>query len=75
MELKLSVDRCFFAELRKTLGEHDALSVVRDALTLLNWAAGERKKGRVILSADSDGQSVERLAMPSLDGVESKTRR
>jgi hypothetical protein len=69
MELRMQVEDRFLNELQNILKAPRATDVVREALTLLNWAAQERAKGRVILSADADGHNVARLAMPSLDRI------
>lgn len=53
--------------LRRKLDLPRTTDIVREALTILNWAVQERERNRVILSADPSGQSVERLAMPVLD--------
>jgi hypothetical protein len=67
MELRMQVEDRFIEELQRSLGYMRSTDVVRDALTILNWAVRESAKGRVILSANSDGHDVARLAMPSLE--------
>jgi hypothetical protein len=69
MELRAQIDDVFMSQLISGLGLRRAVDVVREALTLLNWALEERKRGRVILSADVDGGNVSRLAMPILEAV------
>ncbi len=71
MELRAQIDDVFMSQLISGLGLRRAVDVVREALTLLNWALEERKRGRVILSADVDGGNVSRLAMPILEAVRS----
>ena len=68
MELRMQVDDRFIGVLQDKLNLR-ATEIVREALTILNWAVYERGRGRVILSADPNGQSVERLAMPVLDRI------
>jgi hypothetical protein len=68
MELRMQIDDGFMETLRRRL-DLRATDIVREALTILNWAVHERERGRVILSADPNGQSVERLAMPVLDRI------
>jgi len=43
--------------------------IVRDAITLYNWAVEEKAKGRVLLTTDASGGEAVRLAMPSLESV------
>jgi hypothetical protein len=69
MELRMQVDDVFMGKLRK-LVDMTATDVVRESLTLFNWAVEERTKGRVILSADEKGHNVTRLAMPSLESLQ-----
>jgi hypothetical protein len=70
MELRMNIDDKFMNTLQLKLGgEVRASDVVREALTILNWAVDERLKGRLILSADSDGKDVTRLALPSLEQI------
>jgi hypothetical protein len=54
------------------LGGVKATDVVREALTLFNWASEERAHGRLILSTDREGKDVARLAMPSLAKIQER---
>jgi hypothetical protein len=54
------------ADLKSTLGLRTNTELVQEALTMLNWAAEEKKKGRQIFSAKPDGKDITRLAMKSL---------
>lgn len=63
----MQIDNEFVGNLQKELKVQKATDVVREALTILNWAVQERKKNRTILSANTQGKEVVRLAMPSLD--------
>jgi len=63
---RVSIDDDFMKQLQSTLNTDNASKVTEDALTLLNWAANEVKSGRTILSADSEGKDVQKLAMPAL---------
>jgi len=69
MELRMQVEDRFIQDLQRSLGYLKNTDVVRDALTILNWAVRETSHGRVILSANADGQDVVRLAMPSLERI------
>ena len=72
MELRLKVDSGYMNNLLQILKEDKGTDVAREAFTLLNWAANEVKKGRVIVSSNNDGTSVHRLAMPSLEKIRSE---
>ena len=67
-EIRVQVDDGFLQSLMSVLNLNDA-GVMKEALTMLSWAVGERRTGRVILSASSDGCKVRRLAMPSLETI------
>jgi hypothetical protein len=43
--------------------------LVREALTLMKWAIGERRQGRSIYSGDPDTGKLSRLSLPSLDRI------
>ena len=59
--IKFQVDSEFIEKLAKQMGLETRVGVVKEALGLLQWAADERERGRVILSCDADGASLERL--------------
>lgn len=65
-EVRFMVDASYLKQLQEKLGVDRATDVARSALTLLNWAAGEVKNGRLILSSSENGQDVHRLVMPEL---------
>jgi hypothetical protein len=70
MEVRFNVtDDEFMENLQKTLQVKTAPEVVKQALTLLNWAVGEISSNRIVLSSDLKGQNVHRLVMPALDRV------
>ena len=46
--------------------------IVRDAMTLYNWAVNERAAGRVLLTSNTAGTDFTKLAMPSLESVVAK---
>jgi len=70
MEVRFNVtDDEFMESLEKALKVRTAAEVVKQALTLLNWAVGEVGLKRIILSSDINGQNVHRLVMPALDKV------
>ena len=72
MELRMQIDDQFMNALMDKLGVRRPPDVVREALTLLNWAVEERRRNRVILSSEPDGTEVARLAMPALERIEAR---
>jgi predicted RNA polymerase sigma factor len=68
MEIRMEVEDQFIKRLQSDL-QLRGTDIVREALTILNWAVNERRLGRVILSADTTGGNVVRLAMPSLEAI------
>jgi hypothetical protein len=74
VEIRLSIDDHFMGHLQWMLKCPTAVHVLRDALTLLNWAVGERAKGRLILSANPEGTDYVRVEMKSLEYVHSGDR-
>jgi hypothetical protein len=71
-EIRLQIPDDIIDALRTKLRLGTNTDVVREALTLLNWAAGEKENGRYILSAMPDGKDIARLTMTSLENVEKK---
>lgn len=69
VELRMKIDDGFIGNLQTKLKTTVATDIVREALTIFNWAVQERERGRVILSADPDGKNVVRLAMPVLERI------
>lgn len=45
--------------------------LINNALTLLEWAVNERKKGRIIASVDEINEKYKEVIMPSLSAVTS----
>jgi hypothetical protein len=69
MEIRLLLDDDFMRTLQDKL-KLKGTDIAREGITMLNWAVHERERGRVLLSADPDGQNVARLAMPVLDKIQ-----
>ena len=63
MELRVRISDELVNELKYILGRTKAVDVAMDALTLLKWAADEKRQKRIILSADQKGSNVHRLVM------------
>ena len=68
-DIRCSIPDDFMRDLKRALGMHTSTDVVQEAMTILAWAVEERRRGRVILSAQRNGTDVERLAMRSLARV------
>lgn len=73
-DIRVQVPDDFMKDLRGMLvGVDSNNDVVKEALTLLYWAAEERSRQRLILSTNIDGEQVERLAMRSLPPVQPRS--
>lgn len=70
-EIRLQVPDDLMTKLKSKLGLRNNKEVIEEALTMLSWAADEKDRKRVILSATTDGDQVTRLAMKSLNLVPS----
>ena len=68
-DVRFRVKDAFIDELRRDLKLDSYTEVVQEALTLLKWAVGERKQGRIVVSSERNGQGTARLALRSLDDV------
>jgi hypothetical protein len=71
-EIRLTVDEQFIDGLKKDTGIDKASQLTSDALTLLKWAVGEVKKGRVLISTDEHGGDAKRIVMPALEMAKAK---
>lgn len=60
-------------ELQERLGLSTRKDLFNNAITLLDWAAEQRRVGRSIASIDKNGGVYRELIMPSLQLVESKS--
>ncbi|MBA3774553.1 MAG: hypothetical protein H0X13_19305 [Ramlibacter sp.] len=67
MELRLTLDDDLVKEMMAKTGSSKATELTKEALTMMHWAIDEVAAGRVILSTDHKGGSVQRLAMPALN--------
>ncbi len=64
--IHVQIDDALIDHLKEALGLSQNTDVIQEALTMINWAAEEKAKGRSILSANPDGSDVVRLAMTCL---------
>jgi len=68
-EVRFNVDDDFLKNLQQKLGTTKTTDVMKEALTVFNWALTEKSAGRQILSGDADANNLVRLATPGLDAV------
>jgi hypothetical protein len=69
-EVRLQIPDDLLSSFQEKLSKNTkATDIVKDALSLYNWAVSERAKGNVILSSKNDGTNLTRVTMPSLDSV------
>jgi len=67
-DVRLQLPDDFVSGIQDKIGSNvKPTDIARDAVTLYNWAVEERAKGRVILSANADGENMTRLVMPSIE--------
>lgn len=60
-ELKFIVHDDFMKFLKDRLGIESDYEIITEALSHLNWAVDEAARGRLVLSANSEGKDVTRL--------------
>lgn len=65
-DIRVQIPDEIMSALREKLGLKTNTDVVQEALTMLNWAAEEKSRNRLILSTNINGEDVARLAMKSL---------
>jgi hypothetical protein len=66
-EVRVQIPDEVVKQIQEKLGDIKVTDIVKDAVTMFNWAADERSKGRVVLTSDEEGTKMTRLAMPSLE--------
>jgi hypothetical protein len=72
MELRVGADDEFIKRLKARVGYRNTTDLIRDALTLLDWASEESQRGRLILAGDANGGNLVRLALRNLDELRAK---
>ena len=55
-------------KLRVELNQTDQ-EVIQDALSILRWMVDEAKQGRIVVSAEPDGNEIKRLSVKSVNDV------
>lgn len=65
-EIRVQVPDDVMEQLKQSLGLRTNTAVVEEALTVLNWAAQEKSRGRMILSSSTKGKDVVQLATKAL---------
>ena len=71
-DIRAQVPDEFIDKLRNAMHLKSNTDVIQEALTLLSWATEEKERNRLILSTNTAGSDVERLAMGSLSSIKSK---
>ncbi len=72
-EIRFTVDEKFIEGLKKDTGIEKASQLTNDALTLLKWAVGEVKSGRVLISTDEKGGDAKKIVMPTLEMAKARS--
>jgi len=65
--VRLSVNQDFMDQLKRETGVDQASQLTKDALTLLDWAVAEVKKGRVLISVDENGGDPRKIVTATLE--------
>lgn len=69
-EVRVRLDDDFIRDLQIRLGQNiKPTDILREALTLFNWAVDQRAQGNVILAGSEDGDGRYILAQHVLDRV------
>ncbi len=70
-DIRVQIPNSVLGGLQQRLDNNNSkpTEIVRDAITLYNWAVEEAAKGRILFTSDDKGEGVTRLAMPSLEAV------
>lgn len=66
-ELAVAIDSYYLYELKERFQLNSTTEVTRAAFTLLDWISQEINSGRVVISADSNGDNLHRLIVPELE--------
>lgn len=70
VDIRLQVPEEVLENFQSKLSERTKpTDIVRDAMTLYNWAVNERAQGRVLLTSNAAGSDFTKLAMPSLESI------
>jgi hypothetical protein len=73
MNVRLSIDDAFLREMQQKIGNQATpIDLVREGLTLLNWAVDETARGHVVLSSDTTGTALIEPVLPSLAFIEQR---
>ena len=70
-DIRVQIPDELLGALKSKLNLKTGSDVVMEALTMLNWAAEEKEKNRIILSSNKDGNDPEKLALKSLINTKS----
>jgi hypothetical protein len=67
MEVRFQINDEFIENLKKEAGVRSTAQITDDALTFYQWAVSEMKKGRILLSADENGNNGRQIVFPGLE--------
>ncbi len=69
-EVRITIPDSVVESLQQKFGTNVKLTdITKDALSLFNWAVGERAQGRVVLSSEVDLQDPKQITTHTLDSV------
>lgn len=66
MEVRLKIPDEMAQHLMKQIGVKNGTDLVKEALTLLDWAADKATSGNYIVAADEHGKPLEKMTTPGL---------
>jgi hypothetical protein len=68
-EVRVQLASNVLDQFQQKLGDVKPTQITLDAIALYNWAVNERAAGRIILSAESNGDHPKQITTPSLTNV------
>lgn len=68
----VAIDEDFLNALKARTGLREDDAVIREAMTVFNWAAEERAQRRLVLSTDEKGRDVHKLTTQALESAAAK---
>lgn len=69
MSVKVNLNSKLMKELREKVPDPDArnIDIISEALNLYEWAADQKDKGKIIFSANNDGNDIEEIIITGLE--------
>jgi hypothetical protein len=71
MEIRFQIDDEFVNTLKKDTGVKSAADLTKEAYTLYRWAISEAQHGRILMSANTEGEDKKQVVMPIIERVKS----